>query len=72
MIYFYNHDYKKALEQLELTLREFRDQKYQSPVLNDYEQALLIKLLVRGSYRLLAHNFLGQSVCSQSFLEQIW
>ena len=46
MIYFYNHDYKKALEQLELTLREFRDQKYQSPVLNDYEQALLIKLLV--------------------------
>jgi len=45
MIYFYNHDYKKALEQLELTLREFRDQKYQSPVLNDYEQALLIKLL---------------------------
>jgi len=47
MIYFYNHDYKKALEQLEATLKEFKDQKYQSPVLSDYEQALLIKLLVK-------------------------
>jgi len=28
MIYFYNHDYKKALEQLEATLKEFKDQKY--------------------------------------------
>ncbi len=47
MIYFYNHDYKKALEQLEITLKEFRDQKYQNPTLSDYEQALLIKLLVK-------------------------
>lgn len=46
MIYFYNHDYKKALDQLENTLREFKDHKYQSPMMNDYEQALMVKLMV--------------------------
>ncbi len=47
MIHFYNHDYKKALEQLELTLNEFKDFKTQTATLNDYEQALMIKLLVK-------------------------
>lgn len=46
MIYFYNHDYKKALEQLEFTLKEFKEKKYETSTLSDYEQALFIKLLV--------------------------
>jgi len=50
MIYFYNHDYQKALALLESTLSEFKTFKNSSLNLTDPQQNLFIKLLVL-SYR---------------------
>lgn len=45
MIYFYNHDYQKALALLESTLSEFKTFKNSSLNLTDPQQNLFIKLL---------------------------
>ena len=71
MIYFYNHDYKKALEQLEYTLREFKDYKYQSPMMNDYEQALMIKLMVMKLHITKSKTFIGKSLRIELIPQQV-
>ena len=71
MIHFYNHDYKKALEQLESTLKEFEDYKYQNPTLSDYEQALLVKLMVNWNFRRQSKCDIGKSMCFEFVFKQI-